>query len=157
MKADPPEFMLSGCFQDWNETDTLAAKDVFICLWNLFSLYDITDCFNRRQDTGKLDGAEEFFKAEIESVYHLTESVEDIQNRCFLQRIVCEAGHFVSRYERPGVDDRWLSINPRLGWFDPVFDLADALPAEEMARLEAEGYFRVPAPTPWEINIVLCY
>lgn len=156
-RLDTPESMLEEVLKDWDASDAAVAKELFRRLWDLLGLYASTDCFNHRPDTKEDDGAEKFFSAEIDTAIRLTRAVKDIQNRINLQEIVRETGDFLRRYERPGVSDRWLSLNQRLRWFDPVYDLADVLPAEEMTRLAAAGFFRVPIPTPWERELRKSY
>lgn len=150
--ADPREIMrLSGpCFDGWTEEDRSIGEMVFERLWQLLGLYADTDGYNCRPDTGELEGAEEYFSDMVKSIYRKAEETGDGCSRIFLMSAVRDVGDFVKSCELPGVPDRWLSFNPRLSYFDPVFELADALPAEEMAELDAAGHFRVPVPTPWE-------
>ena len=150
--ADPREIMrLSGpCFDGWTEGDRSIGEMVFERLWQLLGLYADTDGYNCRPDTGELEGAEEYFSDMVKSIYRKAEETGDGGSRIFLMSAVRDVGDFVKSCELPGVPDRWLSFNPRLGYFDPVFELEDALPAEEMAELDAAGHFRVPVPTPWE-------
>ncbi len=152
VSADPGEVLclLASCFGGWSEEDRRIGETVFVRLWELLGLYAATDCYNRRPDTGELEGAEDYFSAMVESISQTAGETGDGDGRSFLLKIVRDVGDFVKRYELPGVPDRWLRLNPRLGYFDPVFELTDVLPAERLAELDAAGRFRIPFPTPWE-------
>lgn len=42
-----------------------------------------------------------------------------------LERIIGEVRWFVKNFETPGVAERWLEINPKLNYFDPVYDVIE--------------------------------
>lgn len=152
VSTDPGEALslLGTRFNGWSEGDRRIGETVFVRLWELLGLYAATDCYNRQSDTGELEGAEEYFGAMVKSICQKAGETGDDEGRRFLLRIVRDVGDFVKSYELPGVPDRWIRLNPRLSYFEPVFELADALPAEQMAELDAAGHFRIPFPTPWE-------
>jgi hypothetical protein len=46
----------------------------------------------------------------------------------------------VTSYERPGTVDRWIELNPRLLFFDDVFELMEELDKETYSRMQ-QGTF----------------
>ncbi len=150
--ADPREVLrlLGNRFERWPEADRGVGEAVFTGLWELLGLYAATDCYNRRPDTGGLEGAEEYFAARLGELHRAALSVGDRGARRFLKGVIDEAEAFVRSYELPGVPERWLRLNPRLGFFDPVFGLAESQTPETLEGLDAAGRLRVPLPTPWE-------
>lgn len=42
-----------------------------------------------------------------------------------LRIILGQTGHFTRQHEVPGVVQRWRSMNPRLNYFDPVYDVIE--------------------------------
>ncbi len=150
--ADPREvLLLPGLrFRGWKERDRDVGEAVFTGLWELLGLYAATDCYNRRPDTWELEGAEEYFAGRLRDIHRAALSAEDRGARLFLEGAIGEVEAFVRSYELPGVPDRWLRLNPRLGFFDPVFELAESQPPETLEGLDAAGRLRVPLPSPWE-------
>lgn len=51
---------------------------------------------------------------------------EDIKKR--LLRIINEVESFIKSYSVPGVDARWREINPRIGYFDVVYEFIEIAP-----------------------------
>ena len=150
--ADPRDVLrlLGPCFDGWTAEDRGVGEAVFTGLWELLGLYAATDCYNRRPDTGKLEGAEEYFAARLEHLHRAALSVGDRGARRFLKGAIDEVEAFVRSYELPGVPERWLRLNPRLGFFDPVFALAESQAPETLEGLDAAGRLRLPLPSPWE-------
>ena len=150
--ADPRKvlFLLGHRFGGWQERDRGVGEAVFTGLWELLGLYAATDCYNRRPDTGELEGAEEYFAGRLRDLHLVALSAGEHGARRFLEVAIDEVEAFVRSYELPGVPDRWLRLNPRLGFFDPVFELAESQTPETLKGLDAAGRLRVPLPTPWE-------
>lgn len=150
--ADPREVLrlLGDRFGGWPEADQGVGEAVFTGLWELLGLYAATDCYNRRPDTGELEGAEEYFAARLGDIHRAALSVGEHGAWRFLKGAIDEVESFVRSYELPGVPERWLRLNPRLEFFDPVFGLAESQTPETLEGLDAAGRLRVPLPTPWE-------
>lgn len=64
-------------------------------------------------------------------------------------RIIDETELFVKSYSVPGVDLRWRKMNPRLNYYDPVFDVVEELSSEAYRRL---WYMFNYHPTQWDIQ-----
>ncbi len=141
---------LRGTFEGWPEEDRRTGEEMFSELWELLGLYAVTERYNRRPDTGEIRGADEYFAARLGDIRHKALSAGEGEARRLLEIATEEAGAFVGSYELPGVPDRWLRMNPRLGFFDPVFELAESQTPEMSEGLDAAGRLRVPLPTPWE-------
>lgn len=94
-------------------------------LWDVLSLYEKTECYNRvPKELGEGD-IWEFMGNKLQEVRkEVSKSFlgeEEIRTKLF--QIVDEAEHFVRIYERPGVVIRWKQINPRIIFWDCSFDI----------------------------------
>lgn len=130
--------------KDIYEDDALRIiLEVFSALWDILSLYEISDGYNYRPDTGSLEGAEEYFETLLEdlrerwgigrwgSISELLRSSIGFYIADKLGYIIYETEVFVKSYSVPGVSRRWREINPHLNYYDPVFDLLEELPPKE--------------------------
>ena len=134
--------------------------EVFTALWEILSLYGISDGYNCRPDTGSLEGAEEYFGAMLKSARETVGRLETPRNApgplyCRWQlnqllRLIDETELFVKSYSVPGVGLRWRKINPRLNYYDPVFNMVEELSPEAWRRLwDMFGY----RPTKWDFQM----
>ena len=134
--------------------------EVFSALWEILSLYEISDGYNFRPDTAGLEGAEEYFDAMLGKVRETVKPLETPRggpgphyrrwpvNR--LLRLLDETESFVKSYSVPGADPRWRKVNPRLNYYDPSFDLVEELPPEAYRRLWDMFGCR---PTQWDLQM----
>lgn len=105
-------------------------KMVYRKLWDLLSLYEETEAFNKIFEEGK----------KPDELNYLIKKLDEIRGDVYtmflgegkikkgLIQIVDETEYFVRRYERPGVVERWLKLNPRLQYFDVAFELVEEIP-----------------------------
>ena len=134
--------------------------EVFTALWEILSLYEISDGYNCRPDTGSLEGAEEYFGAMLKSARETVGRLEAPRNDpgpqyCRWQlnrllRLIDETELFVKSYSVPGVTLRWRRINPRLNYYDPVFELVEELSPKVWRRLWYMFGYR---PTKWDFQM----
>lgn len=106
-----------------------AIKTVYGKLWDLLSMYDVTDGFNKVPD-----------EADNDIWDYLGERLLDIRKEVNMQflgqqsimkkltRIVDETEYFIRQYEVPGVVIRWKQINPQLLYFDCAFKIMEEEP-----------------------------
>ena len=104
--------------------------DVFAALWEILSLYRISDGYNRRPGADGPEGAAEYFDALLEDAREKSLRAREMPGDTFvcLDDILRETGRFVRGFLFPGVDLRWIVINPRLNYYDPVFDRLEEEP-----------------------------
>lgn len=85
----------------------------------------------------------DFFELEISAVERVAQRVflwePDILSR--LMQIIKEVRLFVRSFSVPGVAERWKEINPKLNYFDAVYDLIEEAP--EMYLKIERGEFKV--------------
>lgn len=67
-----------------------------------------------------------------------------------LLRLIDETELFVKSYSIPGVGLRWRKINPRLNYYDPVFEAVEELSPEVWRRLWYMFGYR---PTTWDLQM----
>ena len=147
-------------YLEYNDDMRQVILDIFTTLWDILSLYEISDGYNCRPDTGGLEGAEEYFDAMLESAREMANRVGTLRhgsaalyprrwqvNR--LLRIIDETELFVKSYLVPGVNLRWREINPRLNYYDPVLDMVEELSPEAWRRLWYMFGYR---PTKWDLQ-----
>lgn len=132
--------------------------DVFAALWEILSLYRISDGYNRRPDAGGPEGAAEYFDVLLGDAREKSLYTRDMPGDTFdrLDDILRETERFVRGFLFPGVDLRWIGINPRLNYYDPVFDRLEAEPqpgASDRFRYSRFGY----RPTRWDIRMRRLY
>ncbi len=114
-----------------NEIRT-SIKTVYGMLWDVLSLYEKTECYNRvPKELGEGD-IWEFMGGKLQEVRKEVSKLflgeEEIRTKLF--QIVDEVEHFVRIYERPGVVIRWKQINPRIIFWDCSFDIKKGCPQE---------------------------
>lgn len=82
------------------------------------------ELFERKEDGW------EFFESELSEVEEAAQYafVWDTDTLDKLERIIGEVRRFVKSFETPGVAKRWLEINPKLNYFDPVYDVIEEDP-----------------------------
>lgn len=100
---------------------------VYEMLWDILSLYDETECFNKMPkgttDTDIWDYMTERFRNVRRTVSALHLGKVNIRNRLMI--IVDETESFVRHYEIPGVSTRWRQINPKIMYFSCAFDMKE--------------------------------
>lgn len=101
-----------------------AIKIVYVKLWDILSMYEVTEGFNKVTD-----------EADKDIWDYLGEKLLDIRKEVNMQflgqqsimkkltRIVDETEYFIRKYEVPGVVIRWKQINPQLLYFDCSFEI----------------------------------
>ena len=129
--------------------------DVFAALWEILSLYVISDGYNCRPDTGGLEGAEDYFDALLRKAQGTASRSETPWNRAHhhirrLKRILDETEQFVKSYSVPGVSRRWREINPRLNYYDPVFDIVEEFSPDCFRSVQHMFSYH---PTQWDIRM----
>lgn len=118
-------------------------QEVFAMIWEFFSLYQITSGFNFHPDTGKLEGAEEYFSERFSGICNRAQTLflgrSHLPAFQRLDRILQETEVFLKSYEIPGVVPRWREINRRIEYFDFKYDLVEDHP-ENYQQLQKEGF-----------------
>lgn len=143
-------------YMEYKDSARQIILDIFTTLWEILSLYEISDGYNCRPDTGGLEGAEEYFNAMLESAREMANRVGTLRNGSAalsprrwqvnrLLRIIDETELFVKSYSVPGVDLRWREINPRLRYYDRAFRSVE--PPPEM------WYMFGDRPTQWDLQM----
>lgn len=113
-----------------------AIKKVYQKLWELLSLLEETEFFNKVPKGEKMaensngDDAVKYVERKIaeirKSVGPLFPEEREIVRK--LDQIIDETEHFTKQYEMPGVVTRWKQINPQLLYFDCAFDIMEECP-----------------------------
>ena len=111
-------------------------KEVYQKLWELLSLLEETEFFNKVPKGEKMaedpngDDAIRYVERKIaeirKSVEPLFPEEEEIVRK--LDQIIDETEHFTKQYEMPGVVTRWKQINPQLLYFDCAFEIMEECP-----------------------------
>ncbi|NMA85574.1 MAG: hypothetical protein GX962_17130 [Epulopiscium sp.] len=107
-------------------------EEIYEMFYELISIYDVSERFNHLPNKTKdeeniiiyyrklVDDVEK----EINIKYlFLPDEIKDI-----LLKILKETRIFMSSYSVPGVVDSWMEINPKIKYFDPVFDIIESAP-----------------------------
>lgn len=104
-------------------------REIFELLWDILSLYEESDCYNCLPGTKDGDGAWEYFDGLIAKVRKKAVSLflgeRESETYRKLNTIIDETERFVKRDEYPGVAMRWREINPKMHYFDCVYELMD--------------------------------
>ena len=147
-------------FMEYADDMRQVILEIFTALWEILSLYGVSDGYNCRPDTGSLEGAEEYFGAMLENARETVGRLGTPRNApgplyCRWQlnrllRLIDETELFVKSYSVPGVCLRWREINPRLNYYDPVFDMVEELSPEAWRRLWYMFGYR---PTKWDLQM----
>lgn len=128
--------------------------EVFELLWDILSLYEESDCYNYLPGTKDNEGAWEYFDGLILNVRKKANSLflgeRDSEEYRKLNTIIDETEKFVKCFELPGVVIRWREINPRLNYYDPVFNMVEELSPEVWRRLRYMFGYR---PTQWDLQM----
>lgn len=118
-------------------------KRIYERLWELLSLYEETECFNRVPKGAEEDDIWDYMGnrlLEIRREVNQSFLGEKLLRERLL-RIVDETEFFVRSYERPGVVERWKKINPRIIFFDCAFDIREQCPDEYLKAMAGiSGY-----------------
>lgn len=147
-------------YMEYKDSARQIILDIFTTLWDILSLYEISDGYNCRPDTGGLEGAEEYFDAMLENAREMANHVGTLRNGSAalyprrwqvnrLLRIIDETELFVKSYSIPGVDLRWREINPRLRYYDRAFRSVEP-PPENVRDL---WYMFGDRPTQWDLQM----
>ena len=118
-------------------------KTIFGMLNDILELYEASDCFNRIPGTDDGEDAWEYFEKRVGDVRKkLTGDcrgrIADEEYRK-LEQIIDETEIFVKSYSVPGVVKHWKEINPRINYFDCVFEIIEEQGMEEARRLNNMG------------------
>lgn len=107
-------------------------KTVYQMLWDLLSLYEETNDFYEISLGGQKLDAEHYVQEKISlikrSIYTNFLGEKEIKNS--LLQIIEETEYCVRSCEIPGVEERWMALNPRLKYFDAVFDIMEESPEQ---------------------------
>lgn len=118
-------------------------KKVYGELWEIIALYEPTQCYNVVPEGSDKSDIWEYMGDKLlrvrKTINELFLGQEDLREA--LMEIVDETEYFVRRYEKPGVVKRWLKINPKLLFFDCVFDIMENEP--EMYREICRGFTEI--------------
>lgn len=118
----------------------LTIKAVSTELSKMISLYEETECYNVVPEKGFSDIGE-FVEKKFARMRELVSPLspdheEETKVAEKLHNLIDETEYFVNSYERPGTVDRWIEINPRLLFFDAVFDLMEELDEETYLKMQ---------------------
>lgn len=101
-------------------------KTVFSKLYDLFALYEETECFNQIPNGESGDVWEYINKKLLDIRKTITTSFLGERNVSKkLHHIADEAEHFLKICEIPGVVARWSEVNPKILFFECAFDLME--------------------------------
>lgn len=110
-----------------NLENRIGIVKVYEMLWDILSLYEETECFNKLpkgvMNIDIWDYMTERFKEVRKAVATLYLGKENIRNRLMI--IVDETESFVRLYEVPGISTRWRQINPKIMYFSCAFDVKE--------------------------------
>ena len=114
-----------------NEIRT-SMKTVYGMLWEVLALYEKTDCYNKVPEGEKEADIWDYMGDKLLNVRKTIDALflGEKELREKLNYIVDETEQFVRSYELPGVVKRWRRMNPRMLFFDCVFDFMEACPDE---------------------------
>lgn len=110
-------------------SDSEPVRAVYGMLRNILELYVDGECYNRLPDTDNYDGARDYFSGLIGdarkrlATEFLGRRDDEVCQK--LGSIIDETETFVMSCSVPGVVERWRDINPRLNYFDCVFDIIE--------------------------------
>lgn len=120
-----------------------AVKTVFGMLYDVLSLYEASGGFNYIPGTRDRDGAWGYFEGMIERIRKMviSEFLGQRTGDTFkkLSNIIEETERFVKSFSIPGVADRWRTINPKIDYFDCVYDVIDEMGREAAKQMEQTG------------------
>lgn len=105
-------------------------EKIYRMLYDIFSLYDTSNCFNEIPRSVKVE-EENYFSKLLDQVQkeidcEIGRENEEIRNQ--LNDIVRASRIFVQSYSVPGVVESWLEINPNLRYYDPIFQIVESNP-----------------------------
>lgn len=127
LTKNPYEFLIECDSDDVIKFEQEDIQQIFKKFYDLFILYDISNCYNIVLSK-KVDAKDYYnmlldrIQMEIES-YSLFTLCDETKR--ILMKILDETRVFVQSYSIPGVVDSWLEINPKLGYFDPIYDIEE--------------------------------
>ncbi|MFI3324612.1 MAG: hypothetical protein R3Y35_00385 [Clostridia bacterium] len=112
---------------DKNEMNE-AIKNIFSKFYDVLASYDETNCYRKSPEDGVtirqfLNGKFKDVSKAIFKISLVNGEISDI-----LYRIFEELKEFVNSYEAPGTAFRWIELNPKLLFFDAVFDIIEEDP-----------------------------
>lgn len=127
-----------------NELHNKSVKTIFGMLHDILALYESSGCYNYIPGTENTDDdPAEYFEGLIENIRKkLTADFTGERDNMVCQkldRIIGETEVFVKSYSVPGVVTRWQTINPKINYFDSVFDIIDEVGIEEARDLFRNG------------------
>lgn len=113
-----------------------AIKEVYQKLWELLSLLEETEFFNKVPKGEKMaedsngDDAIRYVERKIAEIRKSVEPLFPEEGEIVrkLDQIIDETEHFAKQYEMPGVVTSWKQINPQLLYFDCAFDIMEKCP-----------------------------
>ncbi|MBD5129535.1 MAG: hypothetical protein HDT43_06380 [Ruminococcaceae bacterium] len=118
-------------------------KTIFGMLNDILELYEASDCFNRIPGTDDGEDAWEYFEKRVGDVRKKLaadcrgKSLDEEYRK--LERIIGETEDFIQSHSVPGVAERWKDINPRINYFDCVFEIIEKQGMEEAQLLNSMG------------------
>lgn len=114
-----------------SETRT-SIKKIYGMLWDVLALYEKTEMYNRLPEDEKKTEIDiwNFMGDKLLAVRKETETafLGNEKLRSKMEQVIDETEHFVRSYEVPGVVKRWKRMNPKIIYFDCVFDLMEECP-----------------------------
>lgn len=123
-------------------------RTIYGMLWELLALYEKTGCFNNVPEGADEEDIWDYMGNRLLEVRKEASRLflgEKLLREKLLQ-IVDETESFIRRCERSGVVERWKIINPKLLFFDCVFDIMEQFPGAYkkiqlgMSELKASFY-----------------
>lgn len=127
----------------YDDLHVASVKKIFEMLYDIFSLYDASNCYNYIPDTDDADGAWKYFEGKISEVRKTleTEFLGERSSMVYekLNRIIEETEMFMKSYSVPGVEKRWREINPQINYFDCVFEIIETCGISTAYQLYRNG------------------
>ena len=103
-------------------------KKIYRMLYDILFMYDTSNCYNRIPDKKHEIGVEKYFEELIDKVIKEINAIflfnKEIRSKLLI--IAEDTKVFLKRYEVLGVVDSWLEANPKIRYYDTVFDIMES-------------------------------
>lgn len=120
-------------------------KEIFRMLYDVLSLYEVSECYNYIPGTEDLDGAWNYFDRMMINIRKEASArflgERDSAVYRMLARIIDETDFYIKSYSIPGVVPRWRKINRDINYFDCVFDAIETYSYEEVRRWQTTNKY----------------
>lgn len=111
---------------------SLAVHIIYEELAWLLAQYETTDRFNEVPADAPEDNIQEYVANRLQNIRNSAAMLffGDLALAKKVERVIGETEYFITRYEMPGVVQRWKKLNPDLTFFDCAFVLMTEAPEQ---------------------------